>query len=194
VIEELREEGRDFILVTHEMGFARQVPIRWRCWPMAGLQRWARSSRYSNTHTARRAGFPGEGAEVLTNRARRLLPNTFHSSSNSRSFTSVRCRRDRSRWGDAEHRADVIEVLRRSSHLVEFQLLDDHVLRTGHAGVEGFRKRTPPAAPELLSTERRLLQQHAVNLHARFLVQQIELALTADLLKDDFYQGTVESV
>src|SRR6266481_7672778 len=25
VIEELREEGRDFILVTHEMGFARQI-------------------------------------------------------------------------------------------------------------------------------------------------------------------------
>jgi len=25
VIKELREEGRDFILVTHEMGFARQV-------------------------------------------------------------------------------------------------------------------------------------------------------------------------
>jgi polar amino acid transport system ATP-binding protein len=25
MIEELREEGRDFILVTHEMGFARRV-------------------------------------------------------------------------------------------------------------------------------------------------------------------------
>jgi polar amino acid transport system ATP-binding protein len=25
MIKELREEGRDFILVTHEMGFARQV-------------------------------------------------------------------------------------------------------------------------------------------------------------------------
>ncbi len=25
MIQELREEGRDFILVTHEMGFARQV-------------------------------------------------------------------------------------------------------------------------------------------------------------------------
>jgi polar amino acid transport system ATP-binding protein len=25
VIKELREEGRDFILVTHEMGFARQI-------------------------------------------------------------------------------------------------------------------------------------------------------------------------
>ena len=25
VIEELRDEGRDFVLVTHEMGFARRV-------------------------------------------------------------------------------------------------------------------------------------------------------------------------
>ena len=28
MIKELREEGRDFILVTHEMGFARQVADR----------------------------------------------------------------------------------------------------------------------------------------------------------------------